>query len=121
MTTNSFKSPMDRRSFLRAGAAAVTALAVSLPGCGKQAAGSDRPNIILIIADDTGWNDVGYHGSEISTPNIDRIAAGGAELDQFYACPTCSPTRAAILLGRPPSRYGILGPIAGRSKLAYPK
>ncbi len=111
---------LDRRAFLRAGAAAAAALAVSPLGLAARADQRAKPNIILIIADDTGWNDVGYHGSEIVTPNIDRLAAQGAELDQFYACPTCSPTRAAIMMGRPPSRYGILGPIAGRSTLAIP-
>ena len=118
---NGNNNSMDRRSFLRTGAAAAAAaLAVSPFGLRGQAGNISKPNIILIIADDTGWNDVGYHGSEIVTPNIDRLATEGAELDQFYACPTCSPTRAAILMGRPPSRYGILGPIAGRSSLAIP-
>jgi len=80
-----------------------------------------RPDIVLLIADDVGWNDVGYHGSEIPTPNIGRLAREGVELDRFYACPTCSPTRAAILMGRPPSRFGILEPIAGRSALSLPE
>ena len=83
--------------------------------------GNIRPNIIVIVADDAGWCDVGYHGSEIKTPNIDRLAGAGVELDQFFAYPTCSPTRAALLTGRPPSRYGILGPISMRSKLALPR
>jgi len=78
------------------------------------------PNIVLMIADDTGWRDVGYHGSEIKTPNLDRMAREGVELDRFYVCPTCSPTRAAVLMGRPPSRFGILGPIAMRSTLSLP-
>lgn len=51
------------------------------------------PNIILIVADDMGWNDVGYHGSEIRTPTIDRLAKEGVELNRFYVHPTCSPTR----------------------------
>ena len=49
------------------------------------------PNVVVILADDMGWKDVGYHGSEIATPNLDRLAAAGAELDRFYAMPTCSP------------------------------
>ena len=115
--------PLDRRAFLRAGAlAAAGAAALAAAPRGLMAAGgAGKPNIILMIADDTGWNDVGYHGSEIATPNIDRMAAAGAELDQFYACPTCSPTRAAILMGRPPCRYGIFAPIAGRSELTLPQ
>ncbi len=118
--TNGNGNTIDRRAFISAAAVAAAALAVSPFGLDARTAKKSQPNIILLIADDTGWNDVGYHGSEIATPNIDRLAAGGAELDQFYACPTCSPTRAAILMGRPPSRYGILGPIAGRSSLAIP-
>ena len=55
-----------------------------------------KPNIVLIIADDTGWHDVGYNGSEIKTPNLDRLAREGVRMDQFYAYPTCSPTRAAL-------------------------
>ena len=78
------------------------------------------PNIVIIVADDLGWNDVGYHGSEILTPNLDRLAAMGVKLERHYVFPTCSPTRAALLTGRNPSRYGILGPIGGRSTLALP-
>ena len=89
---------LNRRSFLRAGAATAAALAIAPATALTQAGAGRRPNIILLIADDAGWNDVGYHGSEITTPHIDRLAATGAELDQFYACPTCSPTRAAILM-----------------------
>lgn len=68
-----------------------------------------RPNIIIFLADDAGFNDVGYHGSEIKTPNIDRLAMGGLTLDQNYVYPVCSPTRAALMTGRPPSRFGIYG------------
>jgi arylsulfatase A-like enzyme len=46
-----------------------------------------RPNIVYIVADDQGWKDVGFHGSDIKTPNIDRLARGGARLEQFYAQP----------------------------------
>lgn len=66
-----------------------------------------RPNIVFIVADDLGWKDVGFHGSDIQTPNIDRLAKEGAELNQFYALPMCTPTRAALLTGRYPFRYGL--------------
>ena len=66
-----------------------------------------RPNIVLILADDLGWNDVSYHGGEIPTPNIDIIASEGVELDRFYACPVCSPTRAGLMTGRYPIRFGM--------------
>lgn len=66
-----------------------------------------RPNIVLILADDLGWNDVGYHGGQVPTPNIDRIANEGVQLDRFYACPVCSPTRAGLMTGRYPIRFGM--------------
>ena len=68
-----------------------------------------KPNFIVIIADDTGWNDVGYNGSEILTPVIDQLADEGIRFDRFYVSPVCSPTRASLLTGRYPSRYGITG------------
>ena len=81
---------------------------------------SSKPNIVLFVADDAGWHDVGYHGSEISTPNIDKLAEDGVELNQFYVYPTCSPSRAALLTGKYASRFGIGEPIAMRSKQVLP-
>src|SRR5688572_3098981 len=67
-----------------------------------------RPNIVMIIADDLGGNDVGFNGGkEIKTPNLDALAAAGARLDAFYVQPVCSPTRAALMTGRYPMRYGL--------------
>jgi len=71
------------------------------------AAPAKKPNIIIIAADDLGWNDVGYHGSDIRTPAIDRLAKSGVQLDRFYVCPICSPTRAGLLTGRYPHRFGL--------------
>ncbi len=68
---------------------------------------SRRPNIVYILADDLGWGDVGFHGSEIKTPNIDRLATAGARLEQFYVQPVCSPTRAGLMTGRYPIRHGL--------------
>jgi len=70
-------------------------------------AANQKPNIIYIVADDLGWKDVGFHGSDIKTPNIDRLAETGARLEQFYTQPMCTPTRAAFLTGRYPFRYGL--------------
>ena len=70
-----------------------------------------RPHIVLFVSDDMGWNEVGYHGSKIATPNIDRLAKEGAQLDRVYVHPVCSPTRAALMTGRSPARFGVLGPI----------
>jgi len=66
-----------------------------------------QPNIIVLLADDLGWADVGFHGGEIETPSIDRIAREGVTLDQYYAAPICSPTRAALMTGRDPIKLGI--------------
>jgi arylsulfatase A-like enzyme len=70
-------------------------------------AGAPRPNIVYILSDDQGWHDVGFHGSDIRTPSIDRLAAGGVKLEQFYAQPMCTPSRAALMTGRYPHRYGL--------------
>jgi arylsulfatase A-like enzyme len=72
-----------------------------------------QPNIIVIIPDDLGWADVGYHGSEIKTPNIDKLAQSGIRLNQNYVMPTCTPTRVSLMTGKYPSRYGITGPDYG--------
>ncbi len=69
----------------------------------------ERPNIVVIIADDMGWGDVGYHGAPIETPNIDCLARDGLELDRFYVCPVCSPTRTGVMTGRYPNRMGMHG------------
>lgn len=65
------------------------------------------PNIVLILADDLGWNSVGYHNDEFKTPHIDSIAADGIELNRFYVAPMCSPTRAGLMTGRYPIRFGL--------------
>ncbi len=70
--------------------------------------GAEPPNVVLIVADDLGWADVSFHGEEIQTPNIDRIAREGVELARFYVCPICSPTRAGIMTGRYPIRMGLM-------------
>lgn len=69
---------------------------------------AEKPNIVYIIADDLGWKDVGFHGaSDIKTPSIDKLAAEGAQLEHFYVQPMCTPTRAALMTGRYPFRYGL--------------
>jgi arylsulfatase A-like enzyme len=73
----------------------------------QNASAAPRPNIVYLIADDLGYTDVGFHGSEIKTPNIDKLAAGGARLEAFYVQPVCSPTRAALMTGRYPMRHGL--------------
>ncbi|MGQ8338820.1 arylsulfatase B [Sunxiuqinia sp. A32] len=67
-----------------------------------------KPNILIFLADDLGYGDVGFHGSDIQTPNIDRLADEGVKLEQFYSCPMCSPTRAGLMTGRYPIRFGLM-------------
>jgi len=103
--------PHSRRFSLAGTTALVLATTAALlldaasVGFGADAAGA--PNFLIILADDLGWGDVGFHGSEIKTPNIDKLAAAGARLEQFYVQSLCSPTRAALMTGRYPLRYGL--------------
>ena len=89
---------------LLAGVAAALLLLLA-PPAGAQPA--ERPNILYIVADDLGWADVGFHGSDIRTPSLDALAREGAVLGQFYVQPMCTPTRAALMTGRYPLRYGL--------------
>jgi arylsulfatase len=66
-----------------------------------------RPNIVVILVDDMGWSDIGSYGSEIPTPNLDALAAGGIRFTQFYSTPRCSPTRASLLTGLYPHQAGM--------------
>ena len=66
-----------------------------------------KPNILVMVADDLGWADVGYHGGDIDTPSLDLLAAQGVQLNRFYTTPICSPTRAALMTGRDPIRLGV--------------
>src|SRR5262245_14463741 len=84
------------------------------------AVAASLPNIVFIVSDDQGWRDIGYHNTAFITPNLDKLAATGVRLDHHYVFPTCSPTRCAILSGRNPARFGILAPIAGKSKVTMP-
>jgi len=70
-------------------------------------AGDPRPNIVVILADDLGNADLGYRGSDIRTPNIDELAKGGVRLESFHGMPVCTPSRAALMTGRYPMRYGL--------------
>ena len=79
---------------------------LSIIGLSPKAYPAEKPNVLIFLADDMGWADVGYHGSQIKTPHIDRLCKTGVELDQFYVAPMCTPTRAGLLTGRYWSRFG---------------
>ena len=67
----------------------------------------EKPNILYIVADDLGYSDLGCYGGEVRTPNLDKLAAGGVRLTQFYNTGRCCPSRAAILTGQYPHRVGL--------------
>jgi len=109
---------MKRREFIKCIAGVAVTAALPNSGCsiansGGSSRRSDRPNIILIMADDLGYGDIGCYGSKIiSTPNIDALAKGGIKFTDYHSnCPVCSPTRAALLTGRYQQRAGIEGVI----------
>jgi len=94
--------------------AAVVTLVFSVGSASAQAnntttaKGAGKPNIVHIVADDLGWKDVGFNGAtDIKTPNLDKLAAEGVKFTQFYVQPMCTPTRAALMTGRYPFRYGL--------------
>ena len=68
--------------------------------CHARVGAGSRPHIIFVLADDYGFNDVGYHGSEIKTPNLDKLAGEGVKLENYYVQPICTPTRSQLLSGR---------------------
>ena len=82
---------------------------------------STAPNILFILADDLGWNDLGASGSTFyESPNIDRIAREGMQFTQGYAaCQVCSPSRASILTGKVPPRHGVTDWIGAASGAAW--
>lgn len=81
--------------------------------------GGERPNIVLVLADDLGWGDLGCHGGEIRTPNLDALAAGGLRLTQFYNSARCCPSRASLLTGLYPHQAGV-GSMTGDRGEAFP-
>ena len=86
----------------------LAALCCGLLTLAPSRAADNKPNILYIVADDLGWKDVGFHGAtDIKTPNLDKLAADGVRMEQFYVQPMCTPTRAALMTGRYPLRYGL--------------
>ena len=88
-------------------ALALLFLALIVPGLSTQVRGEDRPNIIIVLADDLGYSDLGCYGGEISTPNLDGLAADGVRLTQLYNSARCCPSRASLMTGLYPTQAGI--------------
>lgn len=97
---------MTRRAWLSAAAGGVAA-AVSGATWGADNGEATRPNIIVILADDMGYSDLGCYGGEIATPNVDRLAAKGLRFRQFYNGARCCPTRASLLTGLYAHQVGV--------------
>ena len=100
---------IDRREFLRV--VAIGAAGVLLPGCGSVLSSGrrdrDRPNIVVIMADDMGFSDLGCYGGEVQTPNLDRLAENGLRFTNFYNAARCCPSRASLLTGLYPHQTGL--------------
>jgi arylsulfatase len=103
------KTLLNRRDFLvmTLGGAAVAAGAGCIPRTAPRGRTPARPNILILFADDLGYSDVGCFGGEIDTPNLDRLAAGGVRLTQFYNTARCCPSRASLLTGLYPHQAGV--------------
>lgn len=84
--------------------------------CSHVLAQPQKPNIVIIVADDFGFSDLGCYGSEIKTPNLDKLAKNGLRFVQFYNTPRCCPSRAALMTGLYPHQTGI-GNMTGDQKL----
>ena len=81
--------------------------AMVLPTASENVSANGKPHILLLVADDLGYGDLGYTGSAIKTPEIDSLATGGRVLSRYYVNLCCSPTRAMMLTGRYDIRYGL--------------
>jgi arylsulfatase A len=100
----------------------VVRIAIIVAGlCVSLAAAAERPNVVILLADDLGYGDIGCFGAPIRTPNIDRLASEGVRFTDYYsAAPNCSPSRAGLLTGRTPGRIGIYDYIDPGSPMHLP-
>ncbi len=86
--------------------------------CERPTSAAERPNVVVILADDQGWGDLSVHGNtNLRTPNIDTLARDGALFERFFVCPVCSPTRAEFLTGRYHPRGGVHDTSLGGERL----
>ena len=84
------------------------------------AAPTSNVNVLVIIADDMGYNGISYHNPKVTTPNLGKLAKDGIQLERFYAYPVCSPARSAFLSGMMPRRFGVVD-VVGPGQLGIPK
>jgi len=110
------KKHLSRRQFITSSALAVGAISSGNIFCANRNT-YKKPNIILIMADDMGFSDLGCYGSEIQTPNIDGLAYGGMRFSQFYNAARCCPTRASLLTGLYPHQAGMGGMVKSPKKV----
>ncbi len=116
----------DRRDFLKMGAGLAAATLTDRAGAAltlgpRDKAKTTKPNIILILADDMGFSDIGCFGSEVSTPNLDRLASRGIRINQFYNNPRCCPSRASIMTGLYSQQAGMGMMTADHGRYPYPQ
>ena len=97
---------LSRRDFLAASGMSLLSLRY-IPALANDAGQKRRPNIVIIMADDMGFSDIGCFGGEIQTPNLDKLAANGLRFTQFYNCARCCPTRASLMTGQYPHKVGL--------------
>lgn len=103
--TNAFQSRTTRRALLRS---ALGCTAIAARATQNSPAATRHPNLVILLADDLGFADLGSRGGEMQTPSIDRLGRESVEFRQCYSFPVCSPTRSALMTGRSPARTGIL-------------
>ena len=116
----SLRSPASAFSLSGLGRCALVAALLALAACGRTSdePAARPPNIILIMTDDQGWAQVGWHGNDvIETPNLDRLASQSVELTRFYVSPVCAPTRASLMTGRYNYRTGVVDTYLGRAMM----
>jgi arylsulfatase A-like enzyme len=92
----------------------VAATSLAWPAAATAQQAKTRPNIVLIMADDLGYGDVGWHGGPYKTPHLDTLAKSAVRLETHYSLPVCSPTRSSLLTGRFNSRFGCISPTNAR-------
>ncbi|UCD49674.1 MAG: sulfatase-like hydrolase/transferase, partial [Phycisphaerales bacterium] len=110
---------VTRRDFVRGAGVGAAALFCPWLRSARAASAAFRPNVLIILADDMGYSDLGCYGGEIQTPNLDALAARGLRFTQFYNAARCCPTRAALLTGLYPHQAGVGAMVGNQGTPAY--